>query len=235
MNCFQFTSLGLARQTITRHLPMGVAWIAWRMPGKVAYKLWSAFAELFEDMTEALCAVISELSPYTTDQLITEWETAVGLPDPCLPEATTLEERRQWVVWRLNKRRWVKAEHWQELAALFGLQIVVTPGWLVQKPALYPATYPRRYDLFPKLGRFRVYINIIGLEVGGYDYGVADRGDGYPVPYGYTGPDFSQFQCLIERVKPANVIIIWNAPLEHEVYGLCISESFDSNFSPEFC
>lgn len=235
MSCYQFEPRGLSLQTLLRHLPDGVAWIAWRMPGKIAHRLVTAFAELYEDAKEALCRLALELDPRTTDQMIGEWETAVSLPDPCLPTARTLDERRFWVRWRLDKRRYSTVADWQYLASLFGLVITVTPGWLVQRPALYAASYPKRYDLFPKLGRFRVYINIINRDPCGYDYGLENRGPGYAIPYGCTQADYDNFKCLIERVKPANVVIIWDYPIEAYPYLLCVSGSFSNEFGSEFC
>ncbi|MFP3921666.1 MAG: putative phage tail protein, partial [Dichotomicrobium sp.] len=208
-DCHYLEPKGKSREALVRHLPLGIAWDAFRLPGRTAYKWIGALAEGYERAWEALCAVTKELNPYTTRQMIGEWEESVSLPDKCLPKASTLQERRDWVVWRLTKRRWTTVAEWKELAALFGVEILVVPGWLVQKPALYPFEYPKRYDLFPKLGRFRVYINIKGFEQQGYDYGI--RGDGYPVPYGLLpSADASGFRCIIERVKPANVVIIWN-------------------------
>lgn len=233
MSCWYFEPRGLSLVVLQKHLPQGVAWEAFRIAGKRAYRWFSAVAEAYEDAWEALCRLATELDPRTTEQMISEWERAVSLPDPCLPKYQTLEERRKWVMWRLDKRRWSTAADWIELAALFGVKIAVTPGWLVQKPALYPAVYPKRYDLFPKLGRFRVYINVIDGACRGYPYGGATGGAGYPIPYGCSDADYDAFKCLIERVKPANVIIIWDAPLE--MYGLCVAEGFDSSFGPEFC
>lgn len=235
MSCYQFEARGISLQTVLRHLPEGVAWIAWRMPGKVARRLMDAIAEAYEDMSEALCNLATELDCRTTTQMITEWETAVSLPDPCLPTATTLAERRTWVQWRLNKRRYSTASDWHYLASLFGLEITITPGWAVQRPALYPAEFPVRYDLFPKLGRFRVYINVKNVPNCGYDYGREFRGGGYPIEYGCTRADYDNFKCLIERVKPANVVIVWDFPLEEPPYNLCVSDSFESSFSSDFC
>lgn len=224
-DCHYLEPKGKSREALIRHFPLGIAWDAFRTPGKTAFKWLSALSEGYERAWEALCRLARELNPYTTKQMIGEWEESVSLPDKCLPKATTLQERRDWVVWRLTKRRWTTVAEWKELAALFGLEILVVPGWLVQKPALYPFEYPKRYDLFPKLGRFRVYINIKGVDFGGYDYGI--RGDGYPIPYGIADPaDVSAFQCIIERVKPAHVVIIWNGltsaiyPAEKLLYDL---------------
>jgi hypothetical protein len=235
MGCFQFESRDLSRQTLLRHFPTGDAWHALRIATKAMARLVTAIAEAYEDCTKALCAMIAELDPRTTTDMISEWEEAVSLPDPCLPQATTLDERRFWVQWRLNKRRYSTADDWRYLASLFGLEIAITPGWYVQKPALYPSTYPKRYDRFPKLGRFRVYINVMDLPNCGYDYGRDFRGGGYPIEYGCTRASYDNLKCLIERVKPANVVIIWDFPLENLIYGICTSQSFAADFSPDFC
>lgn len=203
MSCFQLSPRGDALATLQKHFPVGEAWHAVRMAGKVAYRLLQGIGDSFEDANEALCRMAAELNPYTTSELITEWETAVGLPDPCLPNADTLDERRKQVQFRLEKRRWSTAQDWHDLAALFGLEITITPGWRVQKPALYPFCYPKSYIYLERLGRFHVYIDVIGgCGDSGYTYT-------YPLTYNLTGK-CDAFRCLIERVKPANVVVVWN-------------------------
>ena len=209
-DCYQYEPRGSALTTLQRHLPTGLAWDAYRTVGKNLYQLWSAFATAYDDMSAALCRMIRELDPSTTVDMIGEWERAVGLPDPCLPQVTTLGERRFWVLWRLGRRRWTTAAEWIELAGLFGLDIRITPGWYVQRPALYDWSYPKRYDIFPKLGRFRVYIDVLNVPFAGYDYGRDNRGPGYPIPYGSIDDRLASFICIIDRVRPANVVVIYN-------------------------
>lgn len=225
---------GKSLDALSGHLPTGIAWIAWRIPGKVAYRLCSALMRAYDDAWAYLYKLALELDPRTTEDLIEEWERAVGLPDACLPKTATLEGRRANVMFRLAKRRWTTAQDWIDLAALYGLRIEVTPGWLVQKPALYAAEYPKRYDIFPKLGRFRVYIDVFGLDIRGYAYGSATGGPGYGiagVPYGMRIDGLDAFRCIIERVKPANVVVIWNAnPLRNGCYAATFSEEFSDTF-----
>ena len=210
MGCFQFEPRGDALERLLHHTPLGAAWVAFRVECTKAYSFWQSVAAGLNDLDVALCRMIHEFDPRTTDELISEWETSVSLPDPCLPAASDLQERRNWVMFRLNKKRWTTAQDWIDLAKLFGLTITVTPGWLVQKPALFRSCFPVRFDLFPKLGRFRVYIDIAGYKGGGFAYGDPNNGDDFPIPFGPDGDDFSNFKCLIERVKPANVIVLWN-------------------------
>jgi hypothetical protein len=226
---------GKSLDALQRHLPIGVAWLAFRMPGKVAYLLIKALARAFDDAWDFLCKVAAELDPRTTTELVGEWERAVGLPDACLPKATTIEERRAQIMFRLAKRRWTTAQDWHDLAELYGLEIEITPGWLVQKPALYGFEYPRRYDVFPKLGRFRVYIDLIGIEANGYPYGAAGGAPGYGttgVPYGLQLQGFDAFRCIIERVSPANVVVIWN---DNPLRNGCYDGSFSEEFAAAFC
>lgn len=233
MTCHQFAPSGLSIQTLLAHLPFGWAWDGFRMAGKTGYRLLSALAEAYEDMSEALCALALELDYRTTVQLIGEWEASVSLPDTCLPSGETLEQRRQWVRFRLDKRRWSTAQDWHELAVFYDLTIRITPGWLIQKPALYDACYPKRYDRFPKLGRFRVYIDITNITFAGYPYdGTVDPAYQYPIPYGISDARFSAYRCIIERVKPANVVVIWNA--FPDICG-CNEVTFSPEFTEEFC
>jgi hypothetical protein len=220
-----------------------------------------AFAAGMSVLNDALCRIRAELDPCTTSDLLPEWEHALGLPDPCMPTARTDDERRQRIMVRLSKRRWTTAPDWIDLAAMLGLRIKITPGWHVQAPQLFGYCFPAGYDLFPKLGRFRVYIDILERDFDGYEYGSAgvksggwptsggwpDKGgwpvvtyaprpltggwpksggwptsggwpgvtyakphSGYPIPFGETDAQIIAFMCLIERVCPANVVVVWN-------------------------
>lgn len=245
MSCYQYTAdAGRSLANLQSHLPSGPWWDAYRMPGKRAYRLWMAMARSFSDMTAALCRMIGELSPFTTEQMITEWETACGLPDPCLPRATTLEERRALVLFRLAKKRWTTAAEWIELAALFGFTIAVTPGWYVQRKALFgdytpPFTSfeaPFTFDRFPKLGRFRVYIDVMNIDFPGFEYGApgTNAGVGFPIPFGDYDPRLDLLKCTFDRIRPANVVIIWNAFAITDV-EVCTRRSFSETFAPPFC
>lgn len=239
--CYWLAPQQRSVEVLWAHLPVGRAWDAFRMAGKVAGKLVTALAESFEDAWETMCRVPFELDPRTTEQMIGEWEAAVSLPDACLPTASTMAERRDWIMWRLNKKRWNTAQDWVDLGALFGLEIEVTPGWLVQKRSLfrveadgttvYPE-FPLRFDDFPKLGRFRVYVDVIGAEWSGFEYGDGDGAHGFPIPFD-DGPEvYQDFKCLIERVKPAHVVIIWN---DNPLRNGCYAETFADEFGEEFC
>lgn len=209
---------GKAFDALQRHIPLGPAWLAFRVPGKVAYLLGKALARAFDDAWQALAKLPAELDPRTTTELITEWETAVDLPDICLPAASTLQQRRDQVMLRLSKKRWSTAQDWKDLALLFGLTVTITPGWYVQRRALFgdysegfaDFEFPLNFDNFPKLGRFRVYIDFLDEDFDGFEYGEGDH-TGFPIPFLSGDARTDAFMCMINRVKPANVVVIWNA------------------------
>lgn len=223
------TPRGLSFEVITKHFPLGIAWMAWRNTTKNAGKFLKAVASLYEDAWSHLSRMSDEIDYRTGEQLLPEWEAALGLPDKCLPSTGTLADRRKWIAFRLNKKRWNTLADWQELATLFGVNVRITPGYLVQKPSLYKAVFPVPVRILPKLGRFRIYIDLLDAEFGGFPYdGQSIAEHKFPIPFGKPAGDFQQFRCFIERVKPANVLIVWNE------FPAIPPHGNQYTFSPEF-
>lgn len=84
-------------------LPLGEIWPrtkdAW--PYKVARALMGVVARWAERTAYYL---VVEAFPPTSFQLLPDWERVLGLPDPCLTAAQTLDERRQAVREKLQRR-----------------------------------------------------------------------------------------------------------------------------------
>jgi uncharacterized protein YmfQ (DUF2313 family) len=190
---------------LQKHLPTGKAWDAFQIPGKRWYRVLKTFGSSIGEMRGALCALKRELDPRTTEQLLPEWEAALSLPDPCFPPAATIDQRRSMLMLRLSKRRWTTIQDWADLCTLFGYQVRITPGALIQGAATYPYCYPIRYDHFPKAGRFRIYIDVLNYDF--YGYGKY----AYPFPYQAADTSLDILKCIIDRIRPSNVIVIWNS------------------------
>lgn len=235
LNCFWLQPLGRSLDVLQRHIPLGTAWLAFRIQGKRAYRMMSGFAGAFEDAWTALCNLATELNPYSTSAMLPEWEAALNLPDNCLPAVSSDDDRRSRLVFRMQKRRWTTAQDWTDLATLFGLEISITPGWAAEKSTYYAFQYPKRYDVIRGAGKFRVYIDVLNVDYfGGYAYGGDGHNNGYPLPYGLKGsnPLLDAFMCLIDRIRPANVVVIWNA---NPLRGFCYVEPFEQSFADSFC
>lgn len=219
----------VAREALLAHFPSGPAWIAARDAATNFGRLVKAVARLCELAGKTLHDASREIDYRTGEQLLPEWEAALGLPDKCLPSDGSLADRRKWIAFRLNKKRWNTLADWQELATLFGVNVRITPGYLVQKPSLYKAVFPVPVRILPKLGRFRIYIDLLDAEFGGFPYdGQSIAEHKFPIPFGKPAGDFQQFRCFIERVKPANVLIVWNE------FPAIPPHGNQYTFSPEF-
>lgn len=227
------TPQDVSRYVLQGHLPLGRAWGGFRIPGKLGERFLSALARVHQDAWQFLHRMSREIDYRTTTQLVTEWESSVGIPDACLPSGATIDERRAWIAFRLKKTRWNTYQDWQDLAELFGVSVKITPGWLIQEPSLYDIKYPMRYREFPKLGRFRIYIDQLDVEFGGYPYDGRVDGYQYPIPYTSAGGRMDAFRCFIERIAPANVLIIWNEfpAISPGGNGVTYADEYDDNYS----
>jgi uncharacterized protein YmfQ (DUF2313 family) len=65
------------------------------MTTKIIGKILLTFAIELEKFEERFTALIREAVPGLSRELLTQWETDLGLPDACTPLASTVEERAQ--------------------------------------------------------------------------------------------------------------------------------------------
>lgn len=187
------------------HLPIGPAWLAWRTPGKFAYRLMAAIGTAFDAMTAFFCRIEQETDPYRTVELLSEWQAAASLPDACFPAEADYERQIKYLVFRLTKKRWVTIQDMHDLAAFFGLEITVTPGRVIEIEKGYPYCYPLQYtsEIVRAGGRFRLYVDLDSCREAGYAYE-------YPIRYQAPSIDCEAFLCLLRRITPANVLLIIN-------------------------
>lgn len=67
-----------------------------------------------------------EADPRITTELLTDWERNFGLPDPCLTEPHTVDERRFALVQRMTIEGGASREFFIDLADAIGYQITIT-------------------------------------------------------------------------------------------------------------
>ncbi|MEM9378404.1 MAG: putative phage tail protein [Planctomycetota bacterium] len=72
--------------------------------------------------------LLDEIDPRTTSELLSDWERVLGLPDACLPEPSSSEERRALVVSRAIGAGGGTREYLIALAAAVGVPIVIEEG-----------------------------------------------------------------------------------------------------------
>jgi uncharacterized protein YmfQ (DUF2313 family) len=105
-------------------LPRGRALAA--AVGSVQEAVLSAIADLCAALhADAIRLIDVECDPHTTDEMLADFETAWGLPDPCLPDPETVEKRRLLLVARIGDKGGLNKQRYIDLAATLGLTVTV--------------------------------------------------------------------------------------------------------------
>ncbi len=110
-------------------LPEGAAWP--REQDSVLSQLLLAWADEMARLDVRVDNLIDEADPTTCNELLSEWETNFGLPDPCTSLATTLAERRAILHARVTANQALTPQFFIDLAATFGYTVTVAEPWEV--------------------------------------------------------------------------------------------------------
>lgn len=106
-------------------LPSGPAW-AVNDESTVLGRLLLAIGEELARVSARGGDLIRELDPATITELLTDWERVLGLPDPCLNTAGTLQERRAAIAAKYTLIGGQSRAFYIELAAALGYEITIT-------------------------------------------------------------------------------------------------------------
>ncbi|KDR25421.1 tail protein [Caballeronia zhejiangensis] len=105
-------------------LPRGRVWP--RDPDAVQTKVLSGLAPSYERQTARANYLLIDAFPSTTYELLPEWESTLGLPDPCAGAAPTIPARRAQVVARLTAVGGSSIAQLTAFAASLGYAVTIT-------------------------------------------------------------------------------------------------------------
>lgn len=88
------------RDALLKLLPTGRAWS--KDPGSTLFAVMSGLAPSLARLDARAQSLLVDAFPTTTLELLPEWESSLGLPDPCEGADQVLEQRRSQVVSRLT-------------------------------------------------------------------------------------------------------------------------------------
>lgn len=91
---------GAYLQQLQALLPRGLAWP--RAANAYLTKLLSAYSEDLARIDQRIDELLNEADPRTTTELLPDWERVAGLPDPCVTEELSIEQRRAALVTKLT-------------------------------------------------------------------------------------------------------------------------------------
>lgn len=105
-------------------LPRGRVWQ--RDPSTVQAQAVSCFAPTFQRLSDSAVNLLAGAFPSTAQDLLPEWESTLGLPDPCAGPSPTIQARRNQVVARLANSGGQSIAFFTAFAAGLGYDITIT-------------------------------------------------------------------------------------------------------------
>lgn len=208
-------------------LPQGRAWP--RDPGALLTALLDGFAKSYALVDAKQTNLLIDAFPETTIELLPEWESSLGLPDPCAGQQPTLELRRAQVVARLTTLGGQSIAALTAFAAALGYTVTITEytdfraGISHAGDNVNSAQDPRAAIYFTA-GGGRAGDPLAVWEGGtpGYDwaYGLNVHSGSTTVKYfsagtGSAGEPLATWgnavlECELKRVQPAEAILIFS-------------------------
>lgn len=112
---------------------------AWRTDKDAKLTLFiAAMAGEFYRIHQRVEALLREMNPRTTVEMLADWEEALGLPDPCVTDAQTEQQRRTAILLKLTTIGAQNKQFYIDLAARLGFEITITEPdtltWQVNAP-----------------------------------------------------------------------------------------------------
>lgn len=104
-------------------LPTGRAWS--KDPGAVPTKTLQGLAPTFSRQTARSNNLLIDGFPATANELLPDWESSLGLPDPCAGESPTLQLRRAQVVARFANTGGQSAAYFTQFALALGYDVTI--------------------------------------------------------------------------------------------------------------
>lgn len=151
---------------------------------------WLDFRGLVNDVQE-------QYNPTSTTDLIEEWEAFVGIPDDCLDNTGTLEQRRLNILLKLAGINATTAQQFENIAAVLGYGVTVETGY---DYGTFPFTFP-----FILLTSTDVPFTIVVT----LDASLEPSGFPFTFPFELTSGVPNILLCFFEKLKPANTQVFF--------------------------
>lgn len=192
-----FTAPDDTGQQLADSLSQGRAWGAKNKKGSNTRELIDAVAVAHNHTQQQIELLAAEFNINNTMDLLAEWETSVGIPDTCLATSATIAQRRQTVIDKLRKKPRVTLSDLQEYVdCLFpGFGVVLIPG-----SEYYTFEYEFGAPFLGDIADKFVLVATVPLSDNTFDYAWEIEFEG--------GADTIQLECLLNKIIPANVLLI---------------------------
>lgn len=160
--------------------------------GSTLRKILIGLASEWLNFRSKINEVSNEYNPKTTTKLIEEWEEFVGIPDDCIPVASTIEQRRLNVLLKLAGINATTEKQFKNVASILGYNIEVSNG---VSTSTFPLTLP--FLLIAEASApFTIVITLPSS--------IQPNGFTLTFPFTLTSQQPAILDCLFNKLKPAN-------------------------------
>lgn len=178
-------------------LPDGRAWQLKNDPDSNIRKLINSLSVAHNLSQQQIELLDDEFKIENTYDLLEDWEESVGIPDSCVSSSTTVIERRQDVINRLNKSPIVTLDDMQAYVdAMFpGMGVILHPGY-----DYYNFEYEFEVDFLGDVSDKFILVAEVPMSVITFEYEFEMEFD--------ASIDTTRLECLLNKINPACVYII---------------------------
>jgi uncharacterized protein YmfQ (DUF2313 family) len=179
---------------LVSYLPNGRLFAAKNIDGTNLRKLYASFSPEFTRLQNKIYELSNEDDLANTTNLISEWESALGIPDTCLKNNVSLAQRRKQIVAKFALMNITTEEDWINLALFFGFRIKIEYGTTF---GLFTMQFPLYFSGSSRAARFTMIITFIDLYKPRNIFTMQ-----FPIHF---EENTVFLMCLFKKLKPANV------------------------------
>lgn len=191
-------------EAFARLLPTGEAWS--RDPASTLMQLVRGQAEIWGAVVDPRAADLLEIEtdPRFTLELLTDWERAYGLPDPCIPVVQTLPERRRALAQKIAMQGGQSRAFFIGVAASLGYAITITEYVPFQFGL---SSFGGSHGRFNPPGfRYCWTVNVANRRVTRFRFGASSFGRDPFLDIRRA----EDLECIFGRIKPAHTKLFFN-------------------------
>lgn len=185
-------------QTLANYMPSGKAFAAKNIVGSVLRKLLLGFATEILRVDTWIALFRTDTVPDQTKNFISEWESALGIPDSCFKGTGTDTARRLAIEIKLAGQGVQTAQDFVDLADKFGISITAESGSLHYIHGALP------FKDYPDEKTARNTLVIKPTEAIGAAFPYT-----FPIVFGTS--ELATLECLFRKLKPANVDLVFES------------------------
>jgi uncharacterized protein YmfQ (DUF2313 family) len=186
---------GLVLEELLALLPPGWAWP--REAGSTLGGTLAAPAAVLADLERGMADLLAEADPAQAGVLLEEWEAAYGLPDPCVGEGATVQERRAALLARIRGLGGSSPAFFIALAATLGFSPVTIEEFRPFRADAGRAGQPLNNS--PWMFTWRVHAPVQTILY--FRAGVSAAGE--PL----SRASNALLECVLARLKPAHTVL----------------------------